>query len=93
MRITPTWLIVILFLLPVINADADTARTFQQVDPDGQPIGPPKTIVFPDQPNSSATGHMTTNGNQSSPNFQIPDAIQPREVPDSGDMVPEGGND
>lgn len=77
-------------LVMIPYASADQVRQITPVDENGNPTGETQTIIIPDIPDSSATGHMVDqDGNQTTPDFQIPDAVQPESVPDSSDMVPE----
>jgi hypothetical protein len=65
-------------------AAQDTVRSFQRVDDDGNPIGSPVTIVFPDAPTDTTIVEDVRTGQK----VEIPDSRQEQQVPETPDMVP-----
>ena len=84
---------VVILIVGVVVSPSTLARTFQQVDGNGNPIGSPKEIDIPDNPNSSATLQgVDSNGNPVGESFQIPDNVSPphnEPSPSDDGMVPE----
>lgn len=79
--------------MSIVLSPSAFARTFQQVDENGNPIGNPKEVDIPDNPNSSANVQdVDSNGSPVGGPLQIPNNISPphnEPLPSDNGMVPE----
>jgi hypothetical protein len=75
-------------------AQADTVRVITPVDANGNPTGPSRTIIIPDEPDATAVVEpVDANGNPVGPPVEIPDATVAPPPPDAApDLVPDEGS-
>ena len=81
-----------ILVLGLSPANAETTRVITPVDENGNPTGPSRTIVIPDDPTGSATVEpVDVNGNSVGSPIQIPDSnVEPPPSTSDPDLQPEG---